>query len=330
MVIYESLKSKYEKLGIEYTLDLKEVKRAYSKKIATCHPEENQEEWTKIHNAYIDIKNHIDSVNKKPGSTIDDKIKEIKKLNKEKNIGNNTEKPINKDSEVNTQNQKVAPQKDIPSKETLQEEIPIVINNNEQTKLEPDPKPEPELEKLDEPFILTLNQELEQISIEEQAHEEYEKYKSIISMLKKLISKNVFSDNSKVILKDSFMSLHNSDLYDDAMTYPIFVSKLAGVFSSAIPEPDIVEIIEEDIKKAEKRFSDDERKPNYEYLRKSVHKNEISSKMFINKREHRNQKQVRMEAEHRKSYNTSYESVDFGRLIFLVATLIMILIRCAR
>ena len=36
-------------------------KKAYSKKIAYCHPEEKPEEWQEVHFAYVSIKEFLDA-----------------------------------------------------------------------------------------------------------------------------------------------------------------------------------------------------------------------------------------------------------------------------
>lgn len=51
----------YKILEIEYTEDVKAVKKAYSKMIQKYHPEENPTEWQRIHNAYMIINNYLEN-----------------------------------------------------------------------------------------------------------------------------------------------------------------------------------------------------------------------------------------------------------------------------
>ena len=47
----------FELLEIEPTYDVREIKRAYARKVSEIHPEENPKDWEQIHDAYMKLLN---------------------------------------------------------------------------------------------------------------------------------------------------------------------------------------------------------------------------------------------------------------------------------
>ncbi len=274
-----NIKEFYDKLGIEYTEDLKEVRKAYSKKIAYCHPEENPEEWQEVHFAYVSIKEFLDAK------------KEAEK--KEKELQQQAEQ--------------------------IHQEQPVTnpISNNEAE---------------------LINQILDSAPVEEQAKEDYEKFKPIVNKLKGLATSRKIINGKTVVYLNKFNELRENSLYEDAMTYSIFVSKLASVFSTSILEPGIPELAEQDITKAKEKAFNNIRHVSYHVLEDSLYKNPISPSEFKKamKVERKNDKR-RMAAysrEYNKSNNRSYSSsaddAKWFRLVILVIILLLRLVSCAR
>ena len=65
---YFNLNEAYRILGIEPGSDIKEVKKAYASLIKQYHPEENPEEWRKIHDAYTFLSKFLNAGTKSNGT----------------------------------------------------------------------------------------------------------------------------------------------------------------------------------------------------------------------------------------------------------------------
>lgn len=273
-----NIKKHYDILGIEYTEDLKEVRKAYSKKIAYCHPEEKPEEWQEVHFAYVSIKEFLDA----------------KKEAEEKAMGARQQA------------------------EQIHQEEPATnpVSNNEAE---------------------LINLILDSAPVEEQAKEDYEKFKPIVNKLKGLATSRKIINGKTVVYLNKFNELRENSLYEDAMTYSIFVSKLASVFSTSIVEPGIPELVQQDIAKAKEKAFDKLRHVSYHVLEDSLNKNPISPSAFKKamKIERKNDKR-RMAAysrEYNRSYNRSYSSsaadIRWFRLVVLAIILLLRLVSCA-
>lgn len=291
---YVSIKEQYNKLDIEYTLDLKEVRRAYSKKIAEYHPEENPKEWQEIHDAYVEIKKHIDNNKKFQAS---DKYHE-----------------------------------ETLSENSISEIQDKVILENVSVDIENDTSDQSEVrfDESDDDFMKALiDSEKRHVEIAEKAKKDFDKYRPIMSKINELISKRYKLENRKVILTSTFMSLREYYLYEDAMTYPIFVSRLTGVFVSACHETTISEMIEEDVEKAKSRFFRGQKTPSYKALLDAVHMYEYSPKEFARKVDGNIKRDEARGAKARSSRPQSSHNSGIGSIISFVILIILILARCA-
>lgn len=52
MTQWKNFRQSFEILEIEMTTERRAIKRAYAQMVKKYHPEENSEEWRRVHNAY--------------------------------------------------------------------------------------------------------------------------------------------------------------------------------------------------------------------------------------------------------------------------------------
>ena len=188
------IRNAFIKLEIEYTDDLGEVKEAYSRKIAECHPEENPDEWRQVHDAFISIKSYLEENPRQP----------------------------------------------------LEGKLDQRIQMPEESAYDFGDKNPYDYSEIDRVIELGANEYAQQNKLAIQRNE-WRKYRTLLRKMNGIISDHKLPDGGRIIYRKVFMVLHNHEQYMEAMTFPIFVKRLTDMLSVAMLEPDLIDVIENDI-----------------------------------------------------------------------------------
>ncbi len=218
---------KFAILDIAPTNNVYEVKKAYAKKIKKNHPEENPEEWEKIHDAYIIILDYL----------------------KNNSVDESEDMDLENDSKEKAK--KIFIEKIIESSEDESDEDAQETNNSDD-------------ELIDSLYANNL------FDVEK---EKYAKYKCIISKIKDIVLTDILVNNKHVITLESFMQLRDDELYEDALCYANFLSKLTATFEKTIIDPRIYNIVKRDILKTINTAYRGDLQPQYDRLLKVLEKN---------------------------------------------------------
>lgn len=346
MIVLKNIDEDFRKLGIEKTLDLKTVKRAYSKKIAEYHPEENPNEWKEVHDAYISVKGYIEKRNKAQDFSEDNANKKIEAVSNQTLLDvSNRFLPKNKEDDKDSGNQENISSQIESSQiesskiesfqiESFQIESPQIespqiespqIEDQEIKEREEKKQGEVDSELIDE----LIDSEKASIIVENKSKEDYEKYKIILLLLRDITTKRALDDGRNVVFLHSFNQLREHPLYEDAMTYSIFVSKLAGVFQQAVPEPGIQELIEKDIEKAKTQIPDGQKPPIYDLLIKAIDKSGVTPGYFKKSVKQREKNLKAARASHVRTYSASGGDFNILRIIYAVIIIMLTISRCS-
>lgn len=274
------LEELYSILEIDSDATEKDIKRAYARKVAKHHPEEDPDGWKKIHDAYTTLleinKTRNDyqklaDVYSKLGSVTSDNIinpvinnepVENKNYPEEDSISENIELEILEDIE-----------NDIPDdieKETSEDDIsePEIPEDTEDDILEPEIAEESSKEILDEEDLDDIEEEdfdfdddlenlIEVIKEEKNTNfassNGYDPNKEMIKMLSEIVT----SDGEiRKIQIDRYLSLRQRPQFIQAMLYPPFVKQLENYLRYISYEPELIKYIEEDVQKVQKYIYD--------------------------------------------------------------------------
>ncbi len=229
------LEELYSILEIDSDATEKDIKRAYARKVAKHHPEEDPDGWKKIHDAYTtlleinktrnDYQKLADVYSKLGSVTSDNIINPV--INNEpvenKNYPEVLEPEILEDAE-----------NDIPDEEDLDD-----------------------IEEEDFDFDDDLENLIEVIKEEKNTNfassNGYDPNKEMIKMLSEIVT----SDGEiRKIQIDRYLSLRRRPQFIQAMLYPPFVKQLENYLRYISYEPELIKYIEEDVQKVQKYIFD--------------------------------------------------------------------------
>lgn len=256
---------KYKKLGLEYTVDLEEVEKAYAWVTLECNANNDADRLVEINDAYEVITNHIYNRNVLlgDGASLDKEIKEEiwRKAKEESQLEAKKKSKQVTNQEINTEVK-------IETKEESKEETRKDIKEEAKT---------------------DTNKELleEYNNADAYISDNPERYIPIIKKLSNLMVERYLGDNTKIIDANRFRALREMDIYEDALMYPLFIKRMGDIFKCTVHDSSISDILEEDVEKARERFNlkykknPEKEAPDYESFLDIVFDTELSSSKSV-------------------------------------------------
>lgn len=299
-----NIKDQFEKLGIEYTRDLYEIKKAYYKRTFECCEADDREGWNECYDAYVYIKTHLENhdilsdpfreVSKNTFVGKDEILDDTFETMRDRYISQNkisikkdkpeivstkydeSEKTFSNEISINeTSINEISINKTFANKTSLSEQttnaLPLDKNadGNLEAKSNQGSTTFAGINNLADKWDDIENDE--EVSVEDNP----EKYRPMMKLLTKIIATDKLDDGDKYINESNFNILHSHTLYNDAMTYPVFINRLIGIFEVCYHSETLTAVLEDDISKAKSRIKPGQTIPNYDRFLSVIRENEL-------------------------------------------------------
>ncbi len=218
----------YRILGLDYTDDIRLVKKTYAELVKQYHPEEHPEEWQIIHSAYEIICKYIRATSKDPAFA-------YKNVNHEGTSGELQQADFKNESD------------------------------NSNARIDFVETGESEEEKMIDSVVDIVEKTYNPQHVFNNPEANNEDLSDIVDLLSTLQSREVLIDGKPVIKCDDYKRIRRHKKFEIAMMNPLFVKKLANIFASSAPDSNACAYVAYDAKKIIRKSEGTE--VPYDYIR---------------------------------------------------------------